>query len=157
MGSWQQSRREAGNGGGARLDAEFFQSVFHLLLNRADPQAENPRDVEVGFALGDPGQDFSLARREAGALEMRGVKVARFVVQEQQGLIQAWNPPHDEAGGFGAREGGQRAEQRQHSCARPRPGAVGLLYGRDGRERPAAARAKDCYCVACDLRSVSSI
>lgn len=45
-------------GGSAFFDAEFFEDVFEVFFHRAFGDAENEGGLGIGFALGDPEENF---------------------------------------------------------------------------------------------------
>src|SRR5262249_25508319 len=86
----------AGGGGRARLDAELPQHVLEVLVDRAPADAQDRRDVAVGLALGNPGQDLGLAATQPERFQPLGPERAVLLGQEQQALLALEHQAHGE-------------------------------------------------------------
>ena len=68
--------------GGAVLDAEFGKYPLEIFTDRSRFQSQDRRDLGVGLAAGDPGEDFSLTSSEKSASAVAPAPF-RFLLQKQ--------------------------------------------------------------------------
>src|ERR1700730_8444406 len=78
-----------GGGGGAVLDAEFGVDLLEMLIHRSWAEAEDLRDVPIGFSLGQPRQHLALTGGQSEFTgKFRGQIGAGIFCQPQQELIR---------------------------------------------------------------------
>lgn len=80
------------DGRGAILDAELVEDALQVLLGGETADAEDDPDLGVGFALGEPAEDFGLAAREPGAHQCGGGIRGCGAFEEDDGELALCGP-----------------------------------------------------------------
>lgn len=79
----------------AGFDLEFAQDVFGVFVDGAFADSEDGCDGGVGFAFGDPVQNFGLAAAESKRPEIGGIVVYPILGKDQVTAVLLFENPAD--------------------------------------------------------------